>query len=169
MRWFEDPRRLCGLMLLAVLAFAGCGKKQVSLLEVSGTLTLDGEPLPEVHVSFMPDPEKDNAWLPSVAITDAAGRFQLKYTGKGEPAGAAAGWHRVVLSDYKSLNARDEAVPYRFGLAFCEPYTTPIKVEVTEGTRNFDFELSGFEVEPPPESEPLDFETPSDDSVDASQ
>ena len=85
------------LVVSAVLVpFAGCvGKRPYG--EVEGMVTLDGQPLANVEVVFLPDPEKGNTGKRSVALTDAQGRYRLSSDAGQE--GARAGFHRVCIND----------------------------------------------------------------------
>jgi len=78
-------------LYLAVVA--GCGKPSdyPDLFPVSGSVTMDGQPLDGARVSFVP-----NGARPSSGTTDSSGRYELQYT--GEYAGAVAGKHRVSIS-----------------------------------------------------------------------
>ena len=70
-----------GVWLLVLLAAAGCGKTGVPTYPVSGTVTLDGQPLDGATVMFVP-----KSGPPHGAVTDAAGAFSIG--GKpGVPAG----------------------------------------------------------------------------------
>jgi len=81
------------LATLYSVVVAGCGKPgdYPDLIPVSGTVTMDGQPLAGARVSFVPDGAR-----PSSGTTDASGRYELQYT--GEYAGAVVGKHRVSIS-----------------------------------------------------------------------
>jgi hypothetical protein len=84
------------LLLIVVLAasvLSGCGRS-VTLAEVDGTVRVDGQPLGQVFVVFIPeDPQQPQ----STAVTDAEGRFKLRCN--NQRAGAVVGPHRVTLVD----------------------------------------------------------------------
>jgi hypothetical protein len=85
------------LLVTAVLVpVAGCGGQR-PYGEVQGTVTLDGQPLANVEVVFLPDPEKANTGKRSVALTDAQGRYRLSSDAGRE--GAPVGFHRVCIND----------------------------------------------------------------------
>ena len=93
----ETPGLAAALLVTAVLVpFAGCGGKH-PYGEVEGTVTLDGQPLANVEVVFLPDPEKGNTGKRSVALTDARGRYRLSSDTSQE--GAPIGFHRVCIND----------------------------------------------------------------------
>jgi len=82
---------------LGFLIFSGCGAPANQLAPVSGLITLDGEPLENAKVIFIPEKHrKDGLKLPySFAITNEKGRFILA-TETGRK-GAVIGNHSVVI------------------------------------------------------------------------
>ncbi len=64
----------CGVALMLMLV--GCGKSGSTLAEVSGRVTLDGQPLVGAQLDFQPEHE---AGSPSFGLTDADGRYELSY------------------------------------------------------------------------------------------
>ncbi len=69
----------------------GCGGGGAATAPVSGTVTLDGQPLSSVMVSFMP-----NGGGPAAsALTDASGKYSLVTAGKK---GAVLGKHTVKVT-----------------------------------------------------------------------
>jgi len=78
----------------ATAAVAGCSGrrgKTPPLGQVSGVVSLDGQPLPRASLAFVPY-ERGNA---SYGFTDDAGRYTLEY-GVKQP-GAVVGRHRVEI------------------------------------------------------------------------
>jgi hypothetical protein len=64
-----------GLLLAGLAALCGCGNSEYK--SVSGVVLLDGEPVPEAAVAFVPeDPHGENA----TGYTDEDGRFSMKST-----------------------------------------------------------------------------------------
>ncbi len=79
--------------LLAASLLAGCGRS-VTLGEVNGTVRVDGQPLGQVFVVFIPeDPQQPQ----STGVTDAEGRFKLRCNNRRS--GAVVGQHRVTIVD----------------------------------------------------------------------
>jgi hypothetical protein len=71
------------LLVLGCALLAGCGPGGPTLGKVTGKVTLDGKPLPNVAVTFMPT-EGGSA----SGITDASGNYELSHpNGKGTPLG----------------------------------------------------------------------------------
>jgi len=86
---------LAGLLAICVCVCLGCGGENFVSVPVSGTVTMDGEPLVGVEIAFFPEPTSTTSIVGpfSVGVTDSAGKFELK-TRYGEP-GAVVGKHRV--------------------------------------------------------------------------
>lgn len=87
------------LVLVALAAAAGCDPAAAPVAEVHGVVRLDGKPLPEVRIQFLPDPQKGNQGPASSGATDGQGRFELVCA--DERPGAVVGWHRVVITDMR--------------------------------------------------------------------
>lgn len=98
-----------------LVGLAGC--KGGSDLEVSGTVSLDGEPLKNAAVQFIPQGE--TAGLGGSAITDGAGKFTLTNAQGGKA--LAPGTYKVVVS--KRLN-KDGTEP--------DPNVPPIESQAVE-------------------------------------
>jgi hypothetical protein len=85
--------RYC-LILFGISTLVGCSKGP-TIAEVEGTLKLDGKPVPNVRIMFMPDPQKGTVGAISCGFSDEQGHFTLTY--EDERPGAVVGWHKVVL------------------------------------------------------------------------
>src|SRR5688500_3756567 len=82
---------------LAMLLALGCGRDPdlPPLYPVTGTITLDGKPLPDAGVIFIPyGPTLGSG---SQALTDAEGKYNL-LTQMTDESGAAEGEHQVLIS-----------------------------------------------------------------------
>ena len=92
-------RRIGGcLALLAVLAAFGCGKSPPPIVEVEGTVLLNGQPLPNAQVEFVPELKDFGAEMNSTATTDDKGHFKLTCN-LNQQTGACVGSHRVLISE----------------------------------------------------------------------
>ena len=81
-------------MLLGLLSVIGCGgvpSDQPETASVTGTVTLNGNPLSNVIVTFSP-----TGGRPSVGTTDEYGSYTLQYTAKTP--GAVIGEHTVSIA-----------------------------------------------------------------------
>ena len=144
--WFSEGRGVGwrGVALSAVVAMCvvgpGCGRgDRPPLGRVSGAVTMDGRPLAGVEVNFLPETGR-----PSIAVTDAAGGYDLTYVGATK--GAKVGPHRVTInyplvsdedeeSRRLSAAARGPQIPRRYNLE------TTLTAEVGRGRNTFDFAL----------------------------
>lgn len=102
------PRRGLALLILPAVLAAGCSGEPTRG-PVTGVVTLDGKPLPNVMVMFVPDPGHGTPGQRSVALTDAAGRYAV-FTDKDQE-GASVGIHRVSLCDPLSYPTPQLLVP----------------------------------------------------------
>jgi len=101
------------LGLVISVAISGCDLSTPStprisgpLVPVKGTVMLDGEPLPNADVSFIPDGKSDKSVIAATAKTDSSGKYQLRTDGK---LGAPAGRYRVVVERW----ATPDGAPFR--------------------------------------------------------
>jgi len=91
-----------------LVLLAACGDSGPERAEVTGTVTLDGDPLPEATVVFQPAQGS-----PSIGETGSRGRYRLEYTaGK---TGATLGKHRVSITTgcVKGPPGNEKEVPER--------------------------------------------------------
>jgi hypothetical protein len=92
--------------IVLVLALAGCvGKSDPSHVGMSGTVTLNGEPLADAQVTFIPT--GDTQGIGAGAWTEADGRYQL-IDRRGKP-GTQPGTYKVTIS--KRLMPNGSEVP----------------------------------------------------------
>ncbi len=82
-----------GLVAVVLLVSPGCGPANVPPLGlVTGTVTLNGSPLPDAEVCFNP-----SGGRMSSGTTDANGFYKLVYIETTQVYGALPGSHRVVI------------------------------------------------------------------------
>jgi hypothetical protein len=90
------PRRqstaLCCCLLAALLA-TGCNGSGLNLAPVEGIVTLDGQPVADAGVLFVPSDPKQGP--PAMGVTDATGAFSLRTVNDD---GAVVGDYRVSIS-----------------------------------------------------------------------
>ena len=93
------PLRLVPLLLL--LTAIGCGESRKSA-PVTGTVTLNGQPVADVIVRFQPSgsgtTEQLEVGMSSFGTTDAAGKFTLRFSDNSE-SGAMIGDHTVTIDE----------------------------------------------------------------------
>jgi len=130
------------------LCLFGCNSEKVpGLGTVTGTVTMDGKPVPDAMVSFEPtEPGKSAA----LGKTDASGNYELYYSRSHK--GAPVGENIVKITTYgetgddENRQIRKETVPTKYNVK------SELKAEVKRGANKFDFDLkSGGEVYQPGE------------------
>ncbi len=160
------PIGLVALLQIAALA-AGCGgapeedsvdarlAKLEALVPVSGVVTVGGEPLPGVVVTFIPE-----EWAPAHGETDEDGRYTLETAARP---GAIPGRYKVSMSYLVAADGRvlgleprsgfvpDPAVATaveKFPPEYASPEKTPLTAEVRPDGGDIDFKLD-VQIEPP--------------------
>ncbi len=114
------------VFIVSLTACGGGGIAPPELGPVTGKITLDGAPLTDASVTFMP--EKVRA---SSSMTDSDGKYELVYI--RDEKGAAIGPHKVVVS--KLINEK-EVIPEKYNTE--TELTAVVKAEANE----FNFDLT---------------------------
>jgi hypothetical protein len=89
-------------LLLAPLLSAGCGRGP-NLAPVQGRLLLDGKPLQNIQVTFIPDTNQNSFGPNSTGITDEDGHYELVCDDDDRRPGAVVGAHRITLIDLEAV------------------------------------------------------------------
>lgn len=120
--------------LTLVLLAAGCGGPQRATVE--GVVTLDGKPLADVEVQFIPEAGQRGGESPASAYTDEAGHYRIEAGGSG---GVCVGPNRVCVNDAKLMMPGGGTDP-NDGTPGAVPKTGPRRSRVPEiysdATRN---------------------------------
>jgi hypothetical protein len=129
------PRLDCGgraavAVLVLAVVLTGCSRR-FPMAEVSGKVTLDGKPLSDATVMFVP--EKGFA---AAGTLQPDGTFRLISGRPGD--GAVIGSHKVALMPADPL---DTPIPTKFRSA----ETSGLSVEVKAGKNSFEFDLTSDE------------------------
>jgi hypothetical protein len=119
---------VCFLILTACIA--GCGKSGPELAPVSGRVTVDGQPMANVDVTFQPD----EARPPSYGRTGPDGHYELGY--KKGVQGALLGQHTVRITVERSVVPNPPHIPARFNSQ------SELRREVKAGQNEFDFDVT---------------------------
>ncbi|MCS7239330.1 MAG: carboxypeptidase-like regulatory domain-containing protein [Thermoguttaceae bacterium] len=122
----------CGFAVVsAVLAIiVGCGRSDLPPLgTVSGTVTLNGQPLEGVTVMFQPVQGR-----PSLGQTDANGAYELRYMAGVK--GAVVGKHRVEVFWPEDAGPGKPRIPERYNRQ------SELSFEVKPGRNKFDIKLT---------------------------
>jgi hypothetical protein len=133
-------------MAAAALSLAGCGTAgdQPDLGQVTGTITLDGNPVKGIAVVFFPDEGR-----PARGRTDAAGKYELTYI--RDTKGTKVGHNRVEIAPDEEggddEGENDEAAPKPKGKGgkpkIPAQYNTKsiLEADVKPGENVFDYKL----------------------------
>ena len=137
-----------GAVLLVATGLSGCGAGRPATVPVSGSVTLDGQPVAAATVLFQPV-----SGVPGRAITAADGSFTLTSFTEGD--GAVVGRHHVAVSKLSlSRVAIDDAGVSGPGIAgeaketwhtpkrYATPAESGLEIEVEEGMGPVSLELS---------------------------
>lgn len=127
----------CLLPLAACVALSGCTKSGPTMHAVRGTLTHNGEPIPEMLICFHPVNADVNP--ASEATTDAEGKFELKV---GKTVGVMPGEYHVYVLDPIGIQGGTTSTE--------ESYQTVLKkygsreksdIKITIDAAKYDYEL----------------------------
>lgn len=142
-----------GLLICFVPGCGGATSDAPKVVPVTGTVTLDGKPLTEAVVRFIPADPKANG---GTGKTDAEGKYSVTHTlNKGVPAGS----YKVVIEQYKSRDGKplkmeegidieqlkmQNMVQQSLPPKYSDFNKTELKADVTAGKSNvIDFPLKG--------------------------
>jgi hypothetical protein len=143
------------VVITVVLALAGCAKGPPPVTEVSGTVLLEGQALPQAKVEFVPELSNFGAEMNSTAITDDQGHFTLTCNYKQQP-GAVVGKHHVLVSERPTpgeFRSQDEQTQARYAQylaklknrpipeAYGKLAKTPLVIEVTADQKTYELRL----------------------------
>ena len=125
-------------LLAAWVGVVGCGG--VKRVPAAGTVTLDGQPLKEGILEFVPDPSKGNSLRVACTGPISNGRFNLLTAGMNRAdngTGAPVGWFKVRYMnpnerghDPNNPKAKDDSP--RVADKYRSEETTPISIELTD-------------------------------------
>lgn len=135
------------LPILPILALlSGCGSSE-PMGSVTGTLLLEGKPLPAGHGVVFMEPQSGAL---SYSMTDAQGKFTLKdklplgqYEVSVRPIDPEAAMEEVsaeALIDNPELGKKGAFV-FDFPKQYSEPTTSGLKFEVKEGENDFTIDM----------------------------
>ena len=144
--------RLKFVSLAFALLVCGCFGAATETL-VNGTLTIDGQPMENVLVTFHPIEDPDAKKLVASGLTNADGEFTLKRDGGEEPK-LGVGAYKVTLSEGEIPDGIAESndplarQTYLLSLAhrplpvvYARHVDTPLKVDVVGGKTSYALEI----------------------------
>jgi hypothetical protein len=131
-----NPLRVSSAVI-ALSLLAGCGPSGPPLTEVEGTLTLDGQPVKNAELIFLPQNVKPRT--PSYGRTDQNGHFTLKFT--ATKSGAIPATHQVTIdpSSASDVEGKDGGPRQKIPKKYLQEGA--IVVEVKDGPNNLEIKL----------------------------
>ncbi len=125
-------KRIWVFVLLGIIPLGCGGASGPPLGKVSGTITLDGQPLAGASVSFSPM----DGGRSSTGVTDSSGHYSLEYS--LDKSGALVGEHEVRIhsAEFTGEAAKDPVVPERYNSK------SELKGTVDKSGSTLDFELT---------------------------
>jgi len=157
-------RMLVVLLMSGFVLSSGCGggtdttetEYVKNLVSVSGNVTLEGNPVPQAKVLFLPDISQESGRM-AEGYTDGQGRYQLNTPvpslNRDRTAGVLPGEYRVVISKITMpdgspipqgtteadamAEGAQESIPARYS----DPNNTELKVTIAAAQQDLDFEL----------------------------
>lgn len=154
------PRRLV-FALLAACTFPGCGYDPEAgeeaapdyekVVPVTGTVTINGEPVPGVVVTFLPP-----KWSAGYGETDARGRYTLRTAGRP---GALPGDYKVSLSYLVSPDGQPQGLGPRSAITPSPAMAGAVEKLPAEYS---DFGRTRLKASVPPAGGPFDFDVEAD-------
>lgn len=112
----------------------------LELIDVQGTITENGQPVPRTIVLFVPDVGEGSR---ARGITDQLGRYRL--INESDAPGAEPGTYRVIV---QPLRVRSEDTGNTLiDTVFGDADTTPLRATVGGDQASFDFELNSAQGE----------------------
>jgi hypothetical protein len=129
------------IVACGVFAIAGCGGdgySELGLVPVSGTVTLDGQPLAGAKVSFEGDDKRV-----AIGTTDAAGRYTLMYDSQTPGATPGPKVVRITTADAEAEGggAAEGAAPVKETIPARYNTQSELTADVSAGKTTFDFVL----------------------------
>ena len=142
----------------ATIVMAGCGAVSApglpDLVPVFGTVLIDGKPLPDAVVTFVPAMNSSKGMGQGAsAVTDESGAFELVTAiGKRPKPGAIPGKYRVLISrligpDGSPITLEPDAPPAHAGAReslpprFSDVMLSELKADVSDEGGTFDFKV----------------------------
>ena len=133
-RRFPSARVGVGCALLAALVgVAGCGIKRIP---TGGKVTLDGQPMTEGVLQFIPDVSKGNNLRVSCSGPISNGRWNLVTSGMERAdtgTGAPVGWFKVIYTHpNEGSKAPGASAAPKVAAKYYREDTTPLSIELTD-------------------------------------
>lgn len=125
-------------VVVGFMFLVGCGPDGPELGHVTGTIKLDGEPIENAYVTFLPTFPNG---IELVGKTDANGQYEIKYSAKRD--GVLLGKHQILVStldDIKNPNGSNTKIPERIPAIYVNE-ESPLYFEVKKGENDASFDI----------------------------
>ena len=126
--------------LALLLAASGCGQSR--LVNATGRLTYQGQPVPSTRLTFLPDDQTRAAH----ATTDDNGNFTVTYS--RTQTGMPRGWHTVVLNYEVSVDEELHKIPPKAShelkaviARYNDPATCGLRYEIAKSGQFLEIDL----------------------------
>ena len=134
----------CVSITCLALVLTSCndgGYAELGLVDVSGTVTLDGKPLPNAKVAFESEDKRT-----AIGMTDSAGKYSLQYDSETRGVTPGPKVVRITVADAEvegggvaeGAVAVKETIPARYNTQ------STLKAEVSASNKSFNFELKSM-------------------------
>lgn len=123
------------VLTVGVLTLCGCGGARDDLGSVSGTVTLDGAPLENAQIEFIPREGGSTAY----GRTDADGEYEMMFTRDTRGASLGENEVRITTADVTMKDGNEVAIPERVPAKYNR--NSELKQTVESGSNTFDFSL----------------------------
>lgn len=131
MKWLN-----CLAVAVVLSSLTGCSGSSDPLGEVSGTITIDGQPVKNGSIEFVPAA----GGRPSLALSDESGKYQAYYL-PGQP-GALVGKHRIRFEVARAQPGDPGLqLPPRFKQNNSGVRIEPAEIDVQQGMNEINFQL----------------------------
>jgi len=142
---------LCFALLALLIAVPACGKKTLKTENVTGVVTLDGSPLKDCTVTFVP--AEGSSGVQSYGKTNASGEYKLQTMQGAADAGTTPGEYKVSFKCFETIETGTTTdddgveVPETESRSLLpEKYedskTSGFSASVVKGSNTFNFDLT---------------------------
>ncbi len=133
------------LCTFGLISLTGCGG--VRRIPISGTVTLDGQPLNGGILVFTPDWDKGNTAKISCTSPVKEGRYDLETNGitrADSGAGVPPGWYKVTLRVLDLGSKKHPQAPIHVNDKYKSVEKTPLSAEVKDNPESgaYDFKMT---------------------------
>jgi len=146
-------RRLAHWCLILGFAWppllTGCGGSRSDLGPVRGNIKLDGQPLADALVEFIPQGERG---VVSLGRTDTGGNYEMMATRTARGASRGLNKVRITTYDILDLGGKQKVVRERVPTKYNSATELTVTVESRSNLFNFDLNSAGGKIEKASES-----------------